>query len=220
MACEVAITKASGKLGPNHYRDGAGDRLEGQDAKGPHQYNCCLLSWLHKQWLLLIPPNNPKSLRITDSDPVSHSFWYFSQFFTKFPRQDSARDHQYVPGRSRENGRQTLQGRPSELWRHFRWVQTTANCAICSYNKNIGIRQARIVCSLMTRSYVRLRLLITAGSQPESRIYGLCRKVSSTVPIKSGLRYSTQLAFISWTAEPLLSEVRVQESLRSQRAFR
>ena len=47
---QLAITKTSGKLGPNHYRNGAWDRLEGQDsinqaskqAKMQRQYNCCV----------------------------------------------------------------------------------------------------------------------------------------------------------------------------------
>ena len=35
-------TKTSGKLGPNQYRKGPRDRLEGQEKRYTHHYNCCV----------------------------------------------------------------------------------------------------------------------------------------------------------------------------------
>ena len=84
----LAIAKTSGKLGPNHYRNGAWDRLEGQDsinqsinqAKMSSQYNCCVpgctnshncsgVAFLLGICACPVPPNDPKCLCVADSDP-------------------------------------------------------------------------------------------------------------------------------------------------------
>ena len=91
---QLDISKTSGKLGPNHYRNGARDRFEGQDsinqsinqAKMPRKYNCCVPGCTNSHncngaALLLgisvcpVPPNDPKCLFVADSDPGSYSFW-------------------------------------------------------------------------------------------------------------------------------------------------
>ena len=84
---QLAITKTSSKLGPNHYRNGAWDRLEGQDsinqaskqAKMQRQYNCCVLAAQTATIVVVghffacpVPPNDPKCLCVADSDPGSH----------------------------------------------------------------------------------------------------------------------------------------------------
>ena len=82
----MAIIKTNEKLGPNQFRRGAWDRLEGQEhAKIPQQYNCCVPGSTNSHkcsraafWHFCacpVPPNDPKCLCGTDFDPVSHSFW-------------------------------------------------------------------------------------------------------------------------------------------------
>ena len=71
-------------------RKEAWDRLEGQFERGqanmPHHYNCCVpgctnnhncsdAAFLLGIFACPVPANDPKCLRGTDSDPVSHSFW-------------------------------------------------------------------------------------------------------------------------------------------------
>ena len=80
---ELAIPKMSRKLGPNHYRNGSWDCLEGQpinQAKMLRQYNCCVPGCTNSlpcsaAVVLLgifacpVPPNDPKCLCVADSDP-------------------------------------------------------------------------------------------------------------------------------------------------------